>query len=119
VRFCPLPPDDPVHRRPDITRAQLLLNWNPRVELRQGLERTIADFETRLANPQGSRVRATLRRVLEHTNGKHASSGVSLEHSNGKPVMSDVALSQAFFERAELAHLSPEAIADFEGLWVR
>jgi len=41
----PLPPDDPVRRRPDITRARALLGWEPTVQLRQGLERTIAYFE--------------------------------------------------------------------------
>ncbi len=36
-----LPTDDPQQRRPDITRAQDLLDWNPQVSLREGLERTI------------------------------------------------------------------------------
>src|SRR4030081_714989 len=35
VRYCPLPQDDPVHRQPDISRAKLLLNWTPEVELRE------------------------------------------------------------------------------------
>ncbi|MBW2386481.1 MAG: SDR family oxidoreductase, partial [Deltaproteobacteria bacterium] len=38
----PLPPDDPARRQPDITRAKQKLGWTPRVELRAGLERTIA-----------------------------------------------------------------------------
>ncbi|MDX8152497.1 UDP-glucuronic acid decarboxylase family protein [Patulibacter brassicae] len=37
----PLPTDDPKQRRPDITRAQELLGWEPRVSLRDGLQRTI------------------------------------------------------------------------------
>src|SRR6478735_5691045 len=36
-----LPTDDPKVRRPDITRARALLNWEPKVELREGLKRTI------------------------------------------------------------------------------
>jgi dTDP-glucose 4,6-dehydratase len=36
-----LPTDDPKVRRPDITRARTLLNWEPKVELREGLKRTI------------------------------------------------------------------------------
>jgi UDP-glucuronate decarboxylase len=94
VRYCPLPQDDPAHRRPDITRAQLLLNWTPKVELREGLERTIADFESRLTDPQASRVRATMRRALEH-NGKQVGSGAALEHSNGKHVGSGTDLERS------------------------
>ena len=37
----PLPKDDPKQRRPDITRAKELLGWEPAVQLREGLERTI------------------------------------------------------------------------------
>src|SRR5512135_2851474 len=38
----PLPTDDPKVRRPDITVARKTLGWEPRVELEEGLERTIA-----------------------------------------------------------------------------
>ena len=38
---CPLPQDDPTRRRPDISRAQGLLGWSPRVPVRTGLARTI------------------------------------------------------------------------------
>jgi len=37
----PLPEDDPSRRKPDITRARQLLGWNPEVDLRDGLARTI------------------------------------------------------------------------------
>ncbi len=40
----PLPQDDPKQRRPDITKAKQLLNWEPTIALEQGLERTIAYF---------------------------------------------------------------------------
>jgi UDP-glucuronate decarboxylase len=41
----PLPQDDPKQRRPDITRAQETLGWEPTVALRQGLSKTIAYFD--------------------------------------------------------------------------
>ncbi len=43
----PLPSDDPTHRRPDIARARHLLGWEPKVSLRDGLRRTIAEFRMR------------------------------------------------------------------------
>jgi UDP-glucuronate decarboxylase len=48
VRQCPLPKDDPRQRRPDITRAQRLLGWEPTIPLREGLKRTVEDFAARL-----------------------------------------------------------------------
>jgi nucleoside-diphosphate-sugar epimerase len=44
IVFRPLPTDDPTRRRPDISRARELLGWEPRVPLREGLERTVAWF---------------------------------------------------------------------------
>jgi nucleoside-diphosphate-sugar epimerase len=44
----PRPVDDPNVRRPDITLARSLLNWEPRVSLEEGLERTIAFFKNRV-----------------------------------------------------------------------
>lgn len=41
MAFRPLPQDDPMQRRPDITLAKQLLGWQPKIKLRQGLERTI------------------------------------------------------------------------------
>ena len=40
----PLPQDDPKQRQPDITVARRELGWEPTVELREGLERTVAYF---------------------------------------------------------------------------
>lgn len=45
--YLPLPEDDPRQRKPDISRAQALLGWNPTIPLREGLERTIDDFRKR------------------------------------------------------------------------
>lgn len=42
--FKPLPQDDPTRRRPDITRAKTLLNWQPTISLRQGLEKSLDYF---------------------------------------------------------------------------
>jgi UDP-glucuronate decarboxylase len=50
IRFEPLPQDDPRRRRPDITRAQEWLGWQPTVDLEEGLKATIADFRERMAN---------------------------------------------------------------------
>jgi len=44
----PLPKDDPTRRRPDISLAERELGWSPKVELKKGLEKTIADFRKRL-----------------------------------------------------------------------
>lgn len=41
ITYHPLPKDDPLRRKPDIARAKKLLNWQPRVNLGEGLERTI------------------------------------------------------------------------------
>ena len=45
----PLPADDPKQRRPDISKAQELLDWRPTVALREGLVKTAAYFEELLA----------------------------------------------------------------------
>jgi UDP-glucuronate decarboxylase len=48
IEFLPLPEDDPKQRRPDITKAISLLNWQPEVELDEGLGRTIEYFSGEL-----------------------------------------------------------------------
>jgi UDP-glucuronate decarboxylase len=49
----PLPSDDPMQRRPDITRARELLQWEPAVQLREGLAKTIAYFDELLRSGHG------------------------------------------------------------------
>lgn len=44
IETRPLPSDDPKVRQPDITRAREILGWEPRVDLREGLRRTIPYF---------------------------------------------------------------------------
>jgi UDP-glucuronate decarboxylase len=47
--FRPLPVDDPMQRCPDITRAKAVLGWEPRVQLDEGLNKTIAYFDKLLS----------------------------------------------------------------------
>ncbi|WP_209509604.1 UDP-glucuronic acid decarboxylase family protein [Ruegeria sp. HKCCE4150] len=44
ISFMDLPQDDPKQRQPDITLARTLLNWEPKVQLKEGLEATISYF---------------------------------------------------------------------------
>lgn len=42
--FMPLPPDDPTQRQPDITLARTELGWEPKIQLEEGLKKTIGYF---------------------------------------------------------------------------
>jgi UDP-glucuronate decarboxylase len=53
IEYKPLPQDDPTQRRPDIRRANQLLDWRPTVALREGLQRTIPYFAGRLKRNTG------------------------------------------------------------------
>ena len=44
IEFKPLPQDDPMQRRPDLTKAREQLGWEPKVKLDEGLKETIAYF---------------------------------------------------------------------------
>ena len=57
IAHRPRPEDDPRQRRPDISRAEEMLGWKPKTDLRTGLNRTIAYFEKLLGEAD---VRATL-----------------------------------------------------------
>lgn len=46
--YKPLPSDDPIQRQPDITLAKRQLGWEPKVQLEEGLKRTIPYFKTLL-----------------------------------------------------------------------
>jgi dTDP-glucose 4,6-dehydratase len=52
IAYRPLPQDDPQVRQPDITKARKLLNWEPKVDLDQGLIKTIDYFRERLKGQQ-------------------------------------------------------------------
>jgi dTDP-glucose 4,6-dehydratase len=51
IVFEALPVDDPQVRQPDITRARQLLGWEPEIEVREGLRRTIAHYTKILGEP--------------------------------------------------------------------
>jgi dTDP-glucose 4,6-dehydratase len=57
IIYQPLPADDPRVRRPDITKAQKVLNWSPRVELKEGIRKTIPYFQEKLSGKLGSQSR--------------------------------------------------------------
>lgn len=46
VTYHPLPDDDPLRRRPDITKARELLSWRPKIGLAEGLDRTLAWYRS-------------------------------------------------------------------------
>ena len=46
IIFKPLPEDDPKQRKPDITRAKEILNWEPKFDLEMGLDSTIKYFKS-------------------------------------------------------------------------
>lgn len=64
LQFCPAREEEPIRRRPDISKAQTLLGWEPATPLYAGLERTISWFRQRLSVPKRS------------GNGAHRRSGV-------------------------------------------
>jgi dTDP-glucose 4,6-dehydratase len=48
----PLPVDDPQVRKPDISRGREILGWSPKVELREGIQKTIPYFQKKLGLPK-------------------------------------------------------------------
>ena len=52
IIFKPLPQDDPQRRQPDISQAKLHLGWEPTVQLKEGLSKTIAYFRDRVNNKE-------------------------------------------------------------------
>ncbi len=50
----PLPVDDPKQRQPDISRAKMLLGWEPKVKLEEGLKKTIVYFRGRIGSTNHS-----------------------------------------------------------------
>jgi UDP-glucuronate decarboxylase len=53
IIYHPLPVDDPKQRQPDISRAQSKLDWTPKVQLEEGLNKTIAYFDKLLTAAPG------------------------------------------------------------------
>jgi UDP-glucuronate decarboxylase len=58
----PLPRDDPRQRKPDIALARQLIDWDPTVQLRQGIEATVAYFD-QLLSTKVDRSQPELRQV--------------------------------------------------------
>ncbi|XP_044474399.1 UDP-glucuronic acid decarboxylase 1-like [Mangifera indica] len=50
IEFKPNTADDPSKRKPDISKAKEMLNWEPKISLRQGLPRMVSDFRNRILN---------------------------------------------------------------------
>ena len=53
IKHLPLPQDDPKQRQPDISRARNLLGWQPEINLREGLKRTVNYFANRIEKSEG------------------------------------------------------------------
>lgn len=56
LKFLPLPSDDPIQRKPDISSAQRAIQWEPKVNLYDGLKKTIHYFERILTGQEKSSV---------------------------------------------------------------
>ncbi|MFC3070589.1 UDP-glucuronic acid decarboxylase family protein [Phenylobacterium soli] len=50
IEYRPLPQDDPRQRKPDISKAKTILDWQPTIQLQEGVGRTIAYFDELLAS---------------------------------------------------------------------
>ena len=50
LEYCPLPSDDPTQRQPNISLAKETLDWEPKIQLEEGLKKTIPYFERHLIN---------------------------------------------------------------------
>ncbi|NNM72219.1 UDP-glucuronic acid decarboxylase family protein [Enterovirga aerilata] len=76
VVYRPLPADDPRQRRPDISVARTELGWEPQIQLREGLVRTIAYFEEFLREEGTLKLTAPKRapalKAVAHGNGAAA-----------------------------------------------
>ncbi len=55
IKYLPLPQDDPKQRKPNIERAQKLLNWSPTIPLSEGLKKTVAYFAENIETSNNKR----------------------------------------------------------------
>lgn len=56
IKYLPATPDDPMKRKPDISKAKEYLSWQPKIQLRDGLKPMMEDFKERiLGNPSATR----------------------------------------------------------------
>lgn len=56
IDFRPNTADDPHKRKPDISKAKELLNWEPKISLRDGLPLMVSDFRNRILNEDEGKV---------------------------------------------------------------
>ena len=68
IIYRPLPKDDPIRRRPDITLARKRLDWQPKVSLKDGLQRTIQYFKDVLENAELAEREEATRPSIPQTN---------------------------------------------------
>jgi dTDP-glucose 4,6-dehydratase len=54
IIFEPLPQDDPKRRCPDISKAKRILKWKPKINLEEGLQRTLAYFKQEFSRQQSA-----------------------------------------------------------------
>lgn len=54
IRFEPLPQDDPKQRRPDISKARRILSWEPKIDLRTGLQMSLPYFKAAVQASQAT-----------------------------------------------------------------
>jgi UDP-glucuronate decarboxylase len=74
LKFLPLPQDDPRRRQPDISRAKTVLNWSPKVPLKQGLVKTIGYFaKVKAASEDADRLPAPVSAVAVSKNAEQVS----------------------------------------------
>lgn len=57
ILSAPLPSDDPRQRQPDLARAREVLDWEPKIQLREGLAKTIGYFEQLLTRNEAHSIR--------------------------------------------------------------
>ena len=50
LAFCELPENDPIQRRPDISKAKEILGWEPKITRAQGLQKTLVYFKEKIKN---------------------------------------------------------------------
>ncbi|MFN2412956.1 MAG: UDP-glucuronic acid decarboxylase family protein, partial [Pyrinomonadaceae bacterium] len=61
IKYMPLPQDDPKQRQPNIDRAKKLLDWKPKVQLAEGLKKTVEYFAGMIKYEHSSAAKAETR----------------------------------------------------------
>lgn len=77
LRFEALPQDDPARRCPDITRARNLLDWEPQVQLKEGLQKSLDFFRGKIRSQARHRAQVAPEHIPELSKPS--------SHPGGKP----------------------------------